>query len=160
MAVTWSTTAPDTTTVVSWSDYVASNGQWPYKSGSYSFGMQAYCRITRLTDNRLCVEVAIRIACGSGWGAGNTVSLAPTVANETNSYASYAYGSTSMHTAATFYAFLPASYSESTVVAGETWSGGKTETVTLTVPDLYKSVKLWKKVSGTWTLMNTLVSVS
>lgn len=166
MSVSWSETAPSDEEIVGWSDFstgdVTWETAWKGTSRRYYFGIQAHSRITRLTDNRLCVQVDARIACGSGWAAGNTASITLVLNGEDGPTILCAYGDTAAHTAATRYAYLPSTYTDATVAAGERFTD--TVTVTLTVPDRIaieeKGMQAYVNVNGSWVKATPYVNVN
>jgi hypothetical protein len=155
MSVTWSTTEP--TNVVEWSEDVSGSEQLFLKNGKYGCYINVIGAICRLTDNRICVKVALNFQKYYTWAIGNTCNLAPYAAGEKGTETTVYYSQSGI--VATYYAILPADYSETSVKVGNYLVNAADGVyVTLTVPKAV-GAQCYVNVNGSWKEATVFVNV-
>ena len=156
MSVTWTTTEP--TNVVEWSADVTGEERLFLDSGKYGCYINVIGAICRLTDNRICVKVALNFQKYYTWAIGNACALAPYAAGEMDKDITVSYSQSGI--VATYYAILPADYAEETIQVGNYLVNAADGVyVTLTVPKAV-GAQCYVNVNGTWKEATVYVNVN
>lgn len=176
MAVTWGS-APDSSTVIGWastsSNYqsVTETNKNGYVTGKYGYFIT--CARSRLTDNRICIRFYL-YAKDENFNENQTIAWTPWVGSELGPTSNVSVAGNFNTIKYTWYAYLPAFYSETTIKAGINHNSQAVgnhyvtfprpdslwPTTYINVDGVWKVAEVKLNVNGTWKDSGMLVNVN